>query len=150
MVHGRHRVRPEPDSGVLPAAWRAPNLLMEKKQFREMFEDRALVVADVPAGTARALPAAANRPAGPGDATLRTRAEFDALFAAIEAAGAEQLIDTYRKCSVGKEKFFAQQMYQVAITDWPTADMRPEEPVVASGNARIALWRAETGDQRVI
>jgi hypothetical protein len=33
---------------------------MENKQFREMFEDRALVVADVPAGTARDLAAAAN------------------------------------------------------------------------------------------
>src|SRR3954465_1594432 len=115
-----------------------------------MLEDRALVVADVPAGTARDLAAAANRPAGPGDAALRTRAEFDALFAAIEAAGAEQLGDTYRKCSVGKAKFFAHEMFQVAITDWPTADMRPEEPVVASGNARIALWRAEPGDPLVI
>jgi len=28
--------------------------------------------------------------------------------------------------------------------------MRPEEPVVASGNARIGLWRASPGDQRVI
>ena len=123
---------------------------MEKKQFSEMFEDRALVVADVPAGTARDLAAAANRPAGPGDATLRTRAEFGALYDAIEAAGAEQLVDTYTKCSLGKDEFFAREMYQVSITDWPTADMRPEEPVVASGNARIALWRADPGDQQVI
>src|SRR5690349_7441641 len=119
---------------------------MEKKQFRELFENRALVVADVPAGTARDLAASANRPAGPGDATLRTRAEFDVLYDAVEAAGAEQLIDTYTKCSLGKNEFFAQGMYQVAITDWPVADMRPEEPVVASGNARIVLWRADVGD----
>jgi len=28
--------------------------------------------------------------------------------------------------------------------------MRPEEPVVASGDARIALWRTEPGDQRAV
>jgi hypothetical protein len=123
---------------------------MDQKQFRKMLENRAIVVADVPAGIARDLAAAANRPAGPGDATLRTKAEFEALYAAIQGPDAEALADTYAKCSIGKGEFFAQGMYQVAITDWPAAEMRPEEPVVASGNARIGVWRADPADPRTV
>ncbi|MFF5290369.1 CotH kinase family protein [Paractinoplanes globisporus] len=123
---------------------------MDEKQFRQMFEDRAIVVADVPAGTARDLAAKANRPAGLGDATLRTRAEFDALYDAIQGPEAERLAEAYEKASLGKEDFFARRMYQVAITDWPPAEMRPEEPVESSGDARVGLWRADPGDQRVV
>ncbi|MFI5890233.1 CotH kinase family protein [Actinoplanes sp. NPDC051513] len=126
---------------------------MDEKQFRQMLEDRAIVVADVPSGIARDLAAAANRPAGPGDATLRTKVEFEALFAAIQGTAgpgpeAERLAGTYAKSSIGKEEFFARTMYQVAITDWPAAEMKPEEPVVATGDARIGVWRADPADQR--
>jgi hypothetical protein len=145
------------------------------QQFRDLFDDRAIVVADVPAGVARDLAAKANRPAGPADATLRTRQEFDALFDGIRleagpdpgvAAGdppmlrladqhgaqtaAGRLVDSYRAASIGKEEFFGRSMYMVAISDWPAADMRPEKPVTATGDARIALWRANPGDQRAV
>jgi CotH kinase protein len=140
--------------------------VIDEKQFRDMFDDRAIVVADVPPGTARELAAKVNRPAGLGDATLRSRAEFDALFDGIrQNAGddgeqlrltdehgaptvAGQLVDTYRRASIDKEAFFAAPMYQVSITDWPAADMRPEEAVEATGDARIALWRADPGEMR--
>src|SRR5205814_4467777 len=88
-----------------------------------------------------------------GDATLRTAAEFDALFAAIvRVAGPDRagLVDRYRAAAIGKEQFFAAPMYMVGISDWPATEMRPEEPVPATGDARIALRRADPGDpQRV-
>src|SRR4051812_21710651 len=139
-----------------------------EKQFREMFDDRAIVVADVPSGAARDLAAKANRPAGLGDATLRTRAEFVALFDGIrQDAGDDgdvlhltdehgaptvpgRLVDTYRQASTGLQEFFDRSMYQVSITDWPPSEMRPDEPVAATGDARVSLWRADPGDTRVV
>jgi hypothetical protein len=144
------------------------------QRFRELFDGRAIVVADVPAGAARDVAAKANRPAGPADATLRTRQEFDALFDGIllearpdQGAAADppilrltdehgaqtaagRLVDSYRAASIGKEEFFGRSMYMAAISDWPAADMRPEEPVAATGDARIALWRASPVDQRAV
>src|SRR5947207_1172347 len=55
-------------------------------QFRDLFDNRAIVIDDLPPGTAHDLAAEVNRPAGPGDATLRTEAEFNALFDAIRRA----------------------------------------------------------------
>jgi spore coat protein CotH len=147
---------------------------MDRKEFRNAFEDRAIVVADLPAGAARDLAAKVNRPAGPADATLRTRAEYDALFDAIrqeagpangtqpdepalqlvdehgERTVAGRLVDLFRAASIGKEEFFGRPMYMVSISSWPPADMRPEEPVVSSGDARIALWRIHPDEQRAV
>ena len=90
-----------------------------EKQFRGMFDDRAIVVADVPSGSARDLAAKVNKPAGLGDATLRTRAEFVALFDGIRQDSGDdgdvlrltdkrgaptvagRLVDTYRRASIG-------------------------------------------------
>jgi hypothetical protein len=139
-----------------------------EKQFRDLFEDRAIVVADVPAGAARELAAKVNQPAGLGDATLRTKAEFVSLFNAIggdDAANGEvlrltdehgapttagRLVDTYRRTSIGLQELFDRSMYQVSITDWPRNEMRPEDPVIATGDARVSLWRADAGDERVL
>src|SRR3954451_7661393 len=101
---------------------------MDRKEFRNTFEARAIVVADVPAGAARDLAGKVNRPAGPADATLRTRAEYDALFDAIrQEAGTDEdaqpgepmlqlvdehgertvagrLVDIYRDASIGKKE----------------------------------------------
>jgi len=95
-----------------------------EKQFRDMFDDRAIVVADVPSGVARDLAGKVNKPAGLGDATLRTRAEFVALFDGIrQDAGddgdvlrltdehgaptvAGRLVDTYRQASIGLQEVF--------------------------------------------
>jgi CotH kinase protein len=147
---------------------------LDRHQFRDVFDDRAIVVADVPAGAARDLAAKVNRPAGPADATLRSRAEYDALFDAIrQEAGTDEgpqsgepmlqlvdehgertvagrLVDIYRDASIGKKEFFGRPMYLASISDWPTADMRPDEPVVSTGDARIALWRIDPGDQKPV
>ncbi|WP_433293474.1 CotH kinase family protein [Actinoplanes sp. CA-030573] len=110
-------------------------------------DDRAIVLADLPAGPARDLAAKANRPRGPGDATLRTRAEFTALLGQPAAA---PLAGVFKKASIGREEFFALPMYQVTLTGWPPADMKPDQPVESSGDARIGLWRADPADQRPI
>jgi hypothetical protein len=135
------------------------------KQFRDMFDERAIAVADLPPGTAHDLAAKVNRPAGLGDATLRTRAEFSALFDGLRQDGADvlvltdgqgtpttagRIVDTLRRASIGKPEFFARPIYQVSITDWPPADMRPEVPVEATGDARVALWRADADDTRPV
>ncbi|NMO49897.1 hypothetical protein HH310_01605 [Actinoplanes sp. TBRC 11911] len=141
-----------------------------EKQFRDLFDDRAIVVADVPAGAARELAAKVNQPAGLGDATLRTKAEFVALFHAIRGVDGNssdgdllrltdehgaptaqgRLVDTYRRTAIGLQELFDWSMYQVSITDWPANEMRPDEPVLATGDARVSIWRADAGDTRVV
>jgi len=141
---------------------------IDVEQFRDLFNGRVIVIDDLPPGAARELAASVNRPAGPDDATLRTDAEFDALFNGIrEKAGSDvgepvlrlvdengtvtaaaRLLDRYRAASIGKEQFFGAPMYVVSLSGWPAAEMRPEEPVVATGGARIALWRTDPADQR--
>src|SRR4051794_4063738 len=133
-----------------------------------MFDDRAIVVADVPSGAARDLAAKVNHAAGLGDATLRTRAELVALFDGIRQDNGDdgdvlrltdehgaptvagRFVDIYRRASTGLQEFFDRSMYLVSITDWPPSEMRPDEPVVATGDARISLWRADPGDERVV
>jgi CotH kinase protein len=146
---------------------------IDQHQFRDFFADRAIVLADLPDGTARELAGKVNQQAGPGDATLRTRREIDALFDGIvvvagPAQGAPhddpptlrladgqgvptaagRLVDSFRAASIGKEEFFRQPMAMVAIDDWPATEMLPEKPVTATGDARITIWRADPQDQR--
>src|SRR4051812_35639295 len=133
---------------------------IDQHQFRDLFADRAIVLADLPDGTARELAGKVNQQAGPGDATLRTRREIDALFDGIvvvagPAQGAPhgdpptlrladgqgvptaagRLVDSFRAASIGKEEFFRQPMAMVAIDDWPATEMLPEKPVTATGDA---------------
>src|SRR5690348_11935185 len=169
------RVRSVASAGArAPERRSAVDTSLDRHQFRDVFDDRAIVVADLPAGAARDLAAKVNRPAGPADATLRTRAEYDALFDAIgQEAGTDEgaqpeepilqlvdehgertvagrLVDIYRAASIGKKEFFGRPMYLVSISDWPAGDMRPDEPVVSTGDARIALWRIDAADQRAM
>jgi CotH protein len=145
---------------------------IDQHQFRDSFADRAIVLTDLPEGTARELAAKVNHQGGPGDATLRTRREFDALFDGIVAGAAPdqstaqgnaptlrltdeqglptaagRLVDSFRAASIGKDEFFHQPMSMVAIDGWPATEMLPEKPVTASGDARIAIWRTDPSDQ---
>ena len=63
---------------------------LDAKGFRRLFDDRAIVVTNLPSGWTRELAEKTNERAGRGDATLRTRSEFDTLFADL-AAGADTL-----------------------------------------------------------
>ena len=51
-----------------------------RDRFWEMFKGRAVVVSELPAGPSRVLANVASELAGRDDASLRTRAEYEALF----------------------------------------------------------------------
>ena len=51
-----------------------------RDRFCEMFEGRAVVIAELPAGRGRILAHVASQRAGRDDGSLRTRAEYAALF----------------------------------------------------------------------
>ena len=61
---------------LLPAADHST----DRKGFRKLIDERALVFTRLPAGPARDLAARANEAVGRGDGSLHTGAEYDALF----------------------------------------------------------------------
>jgi hypothetical protein len=133
---------------------------LDAKGLRKLFDDRVVVFTDLPPGPARQLAERVNEKVGRGDATLRTQAEFAELFTelaggddtlivrddsgALTPAGA--LLDQLQKASGSADTFFDQPMYVVSITDWPTGNKLLEEPVTATGSARISLWRTDPAD----
>ena len=70
-----------------------------RDRFWEMFKGRAVVVSELPAGHSRTLAAAANEMAGRDGASLRTKAEYKALYGLLLAqvppapAGKLRLLD---------------------------------------------------------
>ena len=53
---------------------------IDKGQFWDMFKNRVVVVTDLPPGRSRDLANRVNEAEGKGDASLRTKAEYSALF----------------------------------------------------------------------
>ena len=53
---------------------------MGRDRFCEIFEGRAVTIAELPAGRSRVLARVASQRAGRDDGSLRTRAEYMALF----------------------------------------------------------------------
>jgi hypothetical protein len=51
---------------------------------------------------------------------------------------------------ISKDEFFAQRMYVVHVTGWPPEALQPTTPVEASGDARLAVWPTDPGDQHHI
>ena len=145
--------------------------ILDRKRFRAVFADRAVVLTDLGKGAPRDLAARVNGAAGRGDAVLRTRAEYDALFDAVAqdvahapagdgpavATADEQgrltmagaAVQAYLDASIGKREFFGGPMYQVEITGWPASEMRPEKPVISAGS-QLSLSRADPRDSRRI
>jgi hypothetical protein len=143
---------------------------LNRGQFRDTFKSRVVIVTAVPPGSPRDLAQQANEAEGHGDASLRTRAEFAALFDLLlvgrdQAPGSTELtvldkdakltsagqaIRDYLAASRGKDELFDEAMYMVHVTGWPLQDMVPEQPVRASGEARLALWRTDPRDDRHI
>jgi CotH kinase protein len=137
---------------------------LNAKGFRRLLDERVVVFTNLPSGSARQLAERVNERVGRGDATLRTRSEFDFLFAdlsggidtlqvrddtgALTQQGA--IVQQLQQAAVGAHTFFHQPLYVISITDWPSADVLLEKPVVASGPARLALWRADPADSRHI
>ena len=135
---------------------------LDKKQFRDTFKARIVVVTDLPPGHGRDLACEVNEAVGRGDASLRTEAEYEALFEALlrepgSLAGpdvlrvsqdgtltpAGQVVRDYLAASEDKDAFFAQDMYMIHVTGWPPDRFTADDPVEASNGARLELWRTD-------
>ena len=143
--------------------------ILDRKHFRELFADRAIVLTDLGQGPPRDMAAQVNEAAGRADAVLHTRAEYNALFDAVTRVAADTptaggpavataddqgyptpagtTVHAYLDASIGKREFFDQPMYQVEISGWPAGALRPEDPVIADGS-RLSLFRADPRDAR--
>jgi hypothetical protein len=140
---------------------------LDRTQFWDTFKTLAVVVTDLPPGHGRDVAEQVNEAEGRGDASLRSKAEYSALFDALlkepgsavaadtlrlrdgtapTAAGA--MVQDYLAAAIDKTEFFGWEMYVVRVTGWPADAFTPEEPVASSGNARLELWRTDPSDAR--
>ena len=140
---------------------------LDRAQFWDTFKTLAVVVTDVPPGHGRDVAEQVNEAEGRGDASLRSKAEYSALFDALlkepgsavaadtlrlrdgtapTAAGA--MVQDYLAAAIDKTEFFSWEMYVVHVTGWPADAFTPEEPVASSGDARLELWRTDPRDDR--
>ena len=114
----------------------------DRKGFRKLIDERALVFTRLPAGPARDLAARANEAVGRGDGSLHTRAEYDALFDLL-ADGAttvpEAALAPYQPVLLDKDAFFAEPMYVVEVEGWPAGRADAEGPGDRARRARG--WR---------
>ena len=106
----------------------------DRKGFRKLIDERALVFTRLPAGPARDLAARANEAVGRGDGSLHTRAEYDALFDLL-AEGAttvpEAALAPYQPVLLDKDAFFSESMYVVEVEGWPQDAPTLQGPVTA-------------------
>jgi hypothetical protein len=141
---------------------------LDKRHFVDLFKTRAVVVTELPPGRGRDVAEQVNERVGRGDAALRTKAEYSALFDALlgepdSLAGpgtlrlrangvgptvAGQAVEQYLSASRGKAEFFDEPMYMIRVAGWPRGEFTPEKPVESSGDARLALWRTDPADAR--
>ena len=146
----------------------AVDKVLDFKGFRELFANRAVVFTDLPAGRPRELAERVNERVGRGDATIRSKVEFEALFGELTGvdppAGATltvrdgaggltaegTIVQEYLRVASGAGDFFDQPMWAVSITDWPAPDALIEKAVTSSGTARLDVWRTDPADPRPI
>jgi hypothetical protein len=127
---------------------------LSKGQFWDMFKGREVVVTALPDGPSRNLACQANEAVGRGDSSLRTKAEFSVLFDLLvqnlDVVGVDQAIEDFVKASRGKAEYFEQPMHMVHVSGFGEHGQVLTDPVKASGNARLELWRTDPEDQRHI
>jgi hypothetical protein len=143
--------------------------VVDRDRFCEMFKGRAVLVPDLPSGHSRVLASMANEMAGRDDASLRTRAEYLALFdlllahvppappaklRLLDEAGrptaAARAIDDYARASLGQPEFFAADMYMVHVTGFRPGRGVLTEPVRPADGARVDVWKTDPADDRHI
>ncbi|MGW6269108.1 CotH kinase family protein [Streptomyces sp. NPDC055060] len=138
-----------------------------KGTFRDAFKNQSVALSALPPGTGRRLAERANAAAGPADASLRTKAEFSALYDLLLAeqgdlSGASadgslvlldadgrltemgRIVDELLNTAENKTEFFAQDMYQVKVTGWPPGVLTADEVMEAPPGARLTLARSAT------
>ena len=141
-----------------------------KERFCDIFNGRAVVVTDLPAGRSRDLAYRANEASGRGDASLRTKAEYLALFGLLleetgpgpqpaglvllddsgQPTAAGRAVQEYVRASQGKPEFFDTDMYMIHATGFPHERAVLQRPLEAPDGARLELWRTDPRDGRHI
>jgi CotH kinase protein len=142
---------------------------VDRDRFCEIFKGRAVVVSELPTGHSRVLASMANEMAGRDDASLRTRAEYLALFdlllahvppvpparlRLLDEAGrptaAARAIADYTRASLGQQEFFDADMYMVRVTGFRPGRGVLTEPVRPAPEARLEVWKTDPADDRHI
>jgi hypothetical protein len=142
---------------------------VDRDRFCEMFKGRVVVVPELPDGRSRVLAHVANEMAGRDDASLRTRAEYTALFdlllacvppappaklRLLDEAGrptaAARAIEDYIAASLGKPEFFDADMYMVHVTGFQPGRGVLTEPVEPGHGARLDAWKTDPAHKRHI
>ena len=137
-----------------------------KDRFWEMFKGRAVVVSELPAGRSRALATVVNEAAGRDGASLRTKAEYLALYDLLLAqvppaqpaklrlldegghpTAAARAIEDYIGASLGKPEFFGAGMYMFHVTGFRPGRGVLTEPVKPAHGARLDVWKTEPADR---
>lgn len=129
-----------------------------------MFKGRAIIVTALrQGGQSRDIANRVNHTEGRGDASLRTKAEYSALFDLLHeevdtgnVKGVLTLQDNngnltevgtqvqrYLEASQDKDDFFNYEMYMVHITGWPQEYFRPVEPVNSPPGAQFGFWKTD-------
>ena len=140
-----------------------------KDRFWEMFKGRAVVVSELPAGRSRALATVVNETAGRDGASLRTKAEYMALYDLLLAqvppaqpaklrlldeggrpTAAARAIEDYISASLGKPEFFGADMYMFHVTGFRPGRGVLTEPVKPAHGARLDVWKTDPADRRRI
>jgi CotH kinase protein len=140
-----------------------------RDQFWEIFKGRTVVVSQLPVGHSRALAAAASARAGRDGASLRTKAEYQALYglllAQVPPTPAEKLrlldeagrptaaasaIKDYIGASLGKPEFFGADMYMFHVTGFRPGRGVLTEPTRPACGARVDVWKTDPSDRRRI
>lgn len=111
---------------------------IDRRRFRDRFRHRAIVLSALPMGTARAAAERVNAVDGHGDASLRTRAEqealFDVLHAEMDDVRAPDLLTlagddgrptavglavaAYEAAAIDDDDVFASPLWMVQLTGW--------------------------------
>ena len=124
----------------------------DRKGFRKLIDERALLFTRLPAGRARDVAADANESVGRGDGSLHTSVEYDALFDLL-AEGAttvpEAALAPYRPVLIDKEAFFAEPMYVVDVEGWPEDAPTLKGPVTAPAGEMPAPLSPQVAEREV-
>jgi hypothetical protein len=140
-----------------------------RERFCEMFKGRAVVVPDLPDGDSRLLANMASKLAGGDASSLRTTADYMALFDLLAAQVppvppsaltllddtgqptlAARVIEDFIGASLGKAEFFHADMYMFHVTGFRPGRQVLTDPVKPADGARLDVWKTNPADDRHI
>ena len=144
--------------------------IVSRTDFCKMFEDRAIVVTNLPYGYSKQLAHKVKMSSAYGDVCLRTAAEFIALFDRLaeridtdrlvgnlilrdqegQPTREGQAVEDYLSASLGKQDFFDADMYMFYLTGFPFTGTLLKPPAQSFGNAELKVWRIDPNDRRRI